>query len=306
MTAPITLTDPGASSRQIEGILWMVVTSALFVAMDTIAKKLTGDYPINQITWARFTFHALFISLYLNVRLPAMLKTRRLGVQILRSCFMLATNFLFFAGLTWLALAEVTAIMYVTPLITTLLAVPILGEKVGWRRLLSVLTGLIGAMVIIRPGGDSFTWAMIFPLGAAFAHCGYQLTTRLVSRHDHALTTLCYTSLVGMVVSTFALPLGWNTPDLTAWLLFAALGFIGCVSHFTFIKAFTAADAAVVAPFGYLNLLWAVVAGLVFFNEFPDLWTFVGAAIIAGSGLYILHRERAMKRKPLATWRPSR
>ena len=127
-----------------------------------------------------------------------------------------------------------------------------------------------------------------------------------MARRDHALTTLCYTAIVGMLVSSLALPLGWENPDLSGWLRFAALGFIGCLAHFTFIKAFTAANAAVVAPFGYLSLLWATIVGVLFFAEVPDLWTFVGAAIIAGSGLYILHRERAKKRKPLAAWRPSR
>lgn len=306
MTAPTTAADQAASSRPLEGILWMALTTVLFVGMDSIAKSLTGDYPVNQITWARFTFHALFVALYLNVRLPTMLKSQCLGLQTLRSCFMLATNFLFFAGLVWLGLAEVTAIMYVTPLITTLLSVPILGEQVGWRRMLSVVAGLVGAVVIIRPGGDSFAWTLALPLCAALTHAGYQLCTRLVARRDHALTTLCYTSIVGMVVSTLVLPFGWNQPDLAGWLRFAALGLIGCLAHFTFIKAFTAANAAVVAPFGYLTLLWATIVGFVLFSEIPDIWTFVGAAIIAGSGLYILHRERAKKRKPLAAWRPSR
>jgi drug/metabolite transporter (DMT)-like permease len=306
MTAPRVEAGTAASARPIEGILWMALTSVLFVVMDAIAKSLTIDYPVNQITWARFSFHALFIALYLNLRLPSMLKSAVLGLQLLRSSFMLMTNFLFFGGLVWLGLAEISAIMYVTPLITTLLSVPVLGEQVGWRRLLSVLAGLIGAVVIIRPGGEAFSWALLFPLAAALSHSGYQLTTRLVARRDHALTTLCYTAIVGMVVSTLALPLGWVTPDISGWLRFAAIGLVGCLSHFTFIKAFTTANAAVVAPFGYLSLLWATIIGFFLFAEIPDTWTFVGAAIIAGSGLYILHRERAKKRRPIAAWRPSR
>ena len=149
MTAPRVEAGPAASARPIEGILWMALTSVLFVVMDAIAKSLTIDYPVNQITWARFSFHALFIALYLNLRLPSMLKSAALGLQLLRSSFMLMTNFLFFGGLVWLGLAEISAIMYVTPLITTLLSVPVLGEQVGWRRLLSVLAGLIGAVAWI-------------------------------------------------------------------------------------------------------------------------------------------------------------
>ena len=235
-----------------------------------------------------------------------MLRSTRLGLQLLRSVFMLATNFLFFAGLVWLGLAEITAIMYVTPLITTVLSVPILGEPVGWRRILSVIVGLVGAVIIIRPGADAFDWAVALPLAAALSHSGYQLTTRMVARSDHPLTTLCYTALVGMVISSLCLPLGWRAPDAVGWLGFAALGLVGCLSHFTFIKAFTAANAAVVSPFGYLSLLWATLLGFLFFAEVPDGWTVVGALVIAGSGIYILHRERARKRRPVAAWRPSR
>ena len=274
--------------------------------MDTIAKSLTESYPVIQVTWARFTFHLIFVALLLNVRFPATLKTNRFGVQILRSIFMLATNFLFFWGLFWLALAENTAIMYVTPLLVTILSVPILGEPVGWRRVLSVVIGFIGALIIIRPGGDTFGWAVILPLGAALSHAGYQLATRVAAKSDHSMTTLCYTAIVGFIVSSVAVVFFWKTPDLYGWLGFAAIGFIGCLSHFTFIKAFTAANAAVVAPFGYLSLLWAITIGFFAFAELPDVWTVVGGCVIAGSGLYILHRERVKKRKPVAAWRPSR
>ncbi len=293
-------------SRPLEGILWMVLTSALFVVMDTIAKSLTESYPVNQITWARFTFHLLFVALYLNIRFPATLKTNRLGVQLLRSVFMLATNFLFFSGLAWLGLAEITAIMYVAPLIVTLLSVPVLGEPVGLRRVLSVAIGFIGALIIIRPAGDTFSWAVVLPLGAALSHAGYQLTTRIAAKSDHSMTTLCYTAIVGMIASSFSLFFYWETPDLYGWLGFAAIGLIGCLSHFSFIKAFTAANAAVVAPFGYLSLLWATIIGFFMFAELPDFWTLAGGAVIAISGLYILHRERVKKRKPVAAWRPSR
>ena len=256
-----------SDSRPVEGVLWMALTSALFVVMDAIAKELTQSYPTNQITWARFAFHALFVALVLNVKLRDSLKSQRLGLQLLRSCFMLITNLLFFAGLMWLGLAESSAIMYVAPLVVTLLSMPILGEPVGWRRMLSVAIGFLGAMIIIRPGAVAFDWALLLPLAAAFSHAGYQLTTRLVARADDAMTSLAYTAVVGTVVSSFGLAFGWKTPDLEGWLGFAAIGLVGCLAHFTFIKAFAAANAAVVAPFGYLSLLWAVLIGFLFFGD---------------------------------------
>ncbi len=284
----------------------MTLTSALFVVMDSIAKGLTESYPAHQITWARFSFHALFVVLFLNVKLGETLRTQRLGLQLLRSSFMLGTNLLFFAGLVWLGLAQSSAIMYVAPLVVTLLSMPILGEPVGWRRILSVTIGFTGALIIIRPGGETFQWAILLPFIAAFCHAGYQLTTRLVARADNAMTTLAYTAAVGTVISSFGLLFGWRTPDLEGWIGFAAMGLVGCLSHFTFIKAFTAANAAVVAPFGYLSLLWATLLGFLLFGELPDTWTIVGALVIVASGLYILHRERTRKRRPVAVWRPSR
>ena len=290
----------------VKGILWMLLASALFVVMDALAKWLSQSYPTNQITWGRFFFHALFLGLYLNHRLVATLRSNRLGLQLVRSCLMLTTNFLFFTGLAYLGLAEITAIMYVAPLLTTLLAVPILGEIVGWRRILSIIVGFIGALIIIRPGSESLSWAVLFPLAAAFSHAGYQITTRMLSRNDGALTTLAYTAVVGAVISTLALPLGWETPDLAGWLGLMGMGLFGCLGHFTFIKAFTVADAAAVSPFAYSSLLWASIFGFFLFAEVPDVWTIVGAIVVAGSGLYIVHRERQRLRHPVSPWRPSR
>lgn len=302
----------GTSAREggipdaVKGILWMLLTAALFMVMDVIAKWLSESYPTNQITWGRFFFHALFLGLYLNHRLLATLRSNRLGLQLTRSCLMLATNFLFFTGLAYLGLAEITAIMYVAPLVTTLLAVPLLGEVVGWRRIASVIVGFIGALIIIRPGSESLSWAVLFPLAAAFSHAAYQITTRMLSRSEGSLTTLAYTALVGAVISTLALPLGWETPDLIGWLGLMGMGLFGCLGHFTFIRAFTVADAALVSPFAYTSLLWASLFGYFLFSEVPDIWTIVGAAVVAGSGLYIVHRERQRLRHPVSPWRPSR
>ena len=306
MTAMDRQATAGGIPDAMKGILWMLLTAALFVVMDTIAKWLAQSLPVNQVTWGRFFFHAVFLGLYLNHRVVATLRSQRLGLQLLRSCLMLITNFLFFTGLSYLALADATAIMYVAPLATTLLAVPLLGEAVGWRRVVSVIVGFIGALIIIRPGGDSLSWAVVFPLAAAFSHAGYQITTRMLSRSENPLTTLAYTALVGALVSTLVLPFSWRTPDLAGWLGLMGMGFFGCVAHFTFIKAFTVADAAVVSPFGYTGLLWASLFGYFLFAEVPDLWTIVGGLVVAASGLYIVHRERQRLRQPVSPWRPSR
>ena len=139
--------------------------------------------------------------------------------------------------------------------------------------------------------------AALLPVGAALANAGYQLSTRLLARADPPLTTLVYTALVGALLSSMALPFAWVTPTPLEWGKLMATGLLGAVSHFALIKAFSLANAAVVAPFTYTSLLWATLLGFLLFGDFPDLWTVAGAALIVGSGLYILYREGVKRRE---------
>jgi drug/metabolite transporter (DMT)-like permease len=193
-------------------------------------------------------------------------------------------------------MAESAAMLQSGPLIITVLSVPLLGEQVGIRRWMGVIAGFAGALLIIRPGADAMQIAILLPLAAAVSNALYQIITRILSRSESTMTILFYTPLTGALLMSAAVPLFWVTPDAAGWAMMALLGLIGGVSHFTLIKAFTAAPAATVAPFGYSSLIWATLSGLVFFGDFPDIWTIVGALVIACSGLYILHREHMRKR----------
>lgn len=275
-----------------EGILWMLFAVFLFVTMDAIAKHLVRTYPVAQVVWGRYTFHLLLLTILLGRRLPEVAATQRLGVQLLRSMLVLGTTILFFFGLRFVPLAEASAIMLVSPLIVTALSVPLLGEHVGAHRWAGVLVGFAGALVIMRPGAGLLAAPALLPLGAAGIYALYQITTRMLSRTDAPLTTLVYTPLVGTVAASAAVPFFWTSPDATGWGLMVLLGFLGGVSHFALIKAFQSSRAATIAPFGYTNLVWATLFGILFFGEYPDARTLVGAAIIVGSGLYIFHRER--------------
>lgn len=295
MTVSAPAAGNAADSRR--GIGWMLVTMLLFVSMDTVAKYLIESYPVAQVVWARFFFHALLLALFLGPRLRVTMVTRRPVLQGLRSALLVVTTILFFTGLSYLPLADAAAIMQVGPLIITALSMPLLGEQVGIRRWTGVALGFVGALVIIRPGFDAMQTAAVLPLAAATSYAFYQIATRALSRSDDTMTTLFYTPAVGAVAMSLALPFFWRTPDPEGWLLMGLAGLIGGVSHFTLIKAFTAAPAATVAPFGYSALVWATLFGLTVFGDFPDVWTIAGAIIIAGSGLYILHREHVRKRK---------
>ncbi len=279
------------------GIFWMLFATLLFVSLDSTVKYLVQTYPVPQMVWARYMFHMLFLLLLLRGRIPTVIKTRRLGVQLVRSLLLLGTTALFFTGLRYVPIAEASAIMFVTPIIVTAFSVPLLGERVGLPRWIGVFVGFGGALIILRPGGNMLMLASLLPFGAACVYALYQITTRMLSQSDGPLTTLMYTALVGTLAASFVAPFFWITPDLKGWLLMALTGILGGVGHFSLIKAFQSTQAATITPFGYANLVWATLSGIIFFGEYPDPGTYLGAAVIVGSGLFIFYRERQLARR---------
>ncbi len=269
----------------------------LFVSMDTTAKYLIQDYSVVQVSWARYLVHGLLIAALLGRRLPTAIRTRRLPLQLLRSSLLLAITLVYFVALSFIPLADATAIMASSPLILIALSVPLLGERVGMPRWLSVGAGFIGALIIIRPGLGVLQLAALLPLLSAIFYALYQIITRKLSSTEAPLTTLFYTASVGTVVTTLAIPFFWTTPDAQGWLLMGLIGILGSTGHFAMIKAFECAPATTIAPFGYTSLLWATGYGYIVFDEFPDTFTLTGGAIIVASGLYVLHRERDKARR---------
>lgn len=279
----------------LRGILLMLASGAILAMLDATGKYLTRDYSIVQISWARYTFHMLCVpALVGGWRPAAILRTRRLGLQIARSVLLLASTLLFFLAVKLMPLADVAAITMIGPLIVTGLSVPLLGEKVGRRRWSAVVVGFLGALVIIRPGFGMAHWAAILPVVVAACYALYQISTRVLSRSDDPSTTIFYTGLVGVVVTTALVPFDWRTPDLAGWVMLVPLGVFGSLGHFLVIRALGLAPASMLAPLGYVPLIWATMLGFAVFGDLPDLWTFVGAAIVTGSGLYVLYRERKL------------
>ena len=284
---------PGEGGAGRRGILWMVLTALMFSTSDVLVKHLTETYPVVQVVWARFAFHLVFFALLMNRRLPAVLVSRRPRLQGLRSLLLVAATTFLFLGLHVIPLADLTAIMFLTPLVMTALALPILGEPVSGRAWAGVGAGFVGAIVIIRPGLGILQAAALLPLSAAFCFGLYQLTTRMASRTDGALTSMAYAPIAGTIGTSALVYFFWTLPDGIGWLLLATLGILGGASQFCLIRAVEAAPAATVAPFLYTTIVWAVIFGYFLFDEFPDPWTFLGAAIILVSSFYVFRREPA-------------
>ncbi|MCW2244722.1 drug/metabolite transporter (DMT)-like permease [Azospirillum fermentarium] len=277
------------------GIAWMMAATLVFVTQDATSRVLLHAYPVAEVAWARFTIHTVLAAAVVLVRSPALLRANRPGWQVVRSLLLFGVSMLMMVALQLMPFMDIAAIVAVTPVLVTALSVPLLGETVGWRRWLGVLVGLAGAMMVAGPASTAFRWAVAVPLLIALTNALYQIVTRKLGPEDHPLTTSVYTALVGAVGTTLFLPLAWVTPDAAGWALMLVLGLAGTLSHYCMIRAYTAATASVVAPFGYMTLVWAAGYSLLLFAEIPGTMTIAGSLVIAASGLYILYRERTVK-----------
>lgn len=290
MSAPIT-----AAPSSYKGIFLFCTAIFLFVVMDTIVKVATETYPPMQVVWARNFFHTVLMTLFMfpsqGLRL---IQTNRPKLQIIRSMLLLCATISFFTAVKYVPLADAGAVGSTAPLFVILFSVLILKEKISYRRWGAVGVGFLGAMIILRPGMTEVHPALFLVIGTAIFYSLYQIMTRFLSGIDNPATTLFYTSLVGTVLMSAAMPYFWVAPDLQGWLILAVIGLIGGVSHFIMIKAFDFTTASTAAPFQYVQLIWMAIFGYVVFGDFPDGLTIVGALIIVCSGLYILYRERQL------------
>ena len=278
----------------------MLATMFCFITLDAIMKYNLQTYSLVQVTWARFFFATIMAIMVCGRNLPKLAISHSPKIQSLRSVLLMTTTALFNAGIMSVPLATGTTIMFMSPILVTLLSIVVLGEHVGLRRWAGIILGFTGALIVMKVwdgGASGVKFGALFLLAAALTNASYQIATRKL-RHDSPLTSLLFTAAAGAIVSSFILPWYWTTPNAFGWMLLVASGIAGCLGHLCLIKALHAAPASVVAPFSYSSLLWATLAGFVVWHDVPELTTLIGAALIIGSGLYIFLRERSLALKP--------
>ena len=263
----------------------------LFTVMDAIAKQLTKEVGLIQTIWVRYTGQALLVFLIVLPRLREVAKSQYPKLQLLRSVVLMAATCLFFLSISKIGLAEATAIMDINPVLITLGAFLFLGEKIGPRRILGIIASMIGALIIIRPGTDVFTVYAVLPLVAAVCYTTYNLTTRFVGNRESPWTSLLYSAMFGAVVFSCMVPFFWQPVSLFSAGLMVLLSLCGTFSQLFLIRALAIGEASLLAPFAYVGLIYATIWGLVFFGEFPDEWSIIGAIIIAISGFYVWYRD---------------
>lgn len=276
----------------------MVAGSALITLNDALAKWLTASYPIGQILFLRGVFIALPI-LFLAWRGGGVraLKTRNIGGQIIRAALYVTSSGLFIYSVSIMALPTVVALTFTAPLFITMLAPLVLGERVGWRRWAAVFVGFLGVLLIVRPFQDDWRWQILIPVVAALAGSLRDLSTRRISAGETSTAILFYSTLGVTAVGLITWPLGWRAVASVDLVLLVIMGIAIGGAHYLLIEAFRLTEAALVAPFKYSALIWAIVLGATIWGDFPDQWALLGSAVILASGIYILHREMRAMRK---------
>jgi drug/metabolite transporter (DMT)-like permease len=280
------------SSAPLRGILIITVASLFFPVGDAVAKLLISTYDVLLILWLKYLVQTVFVAGFILATQPlATFKTKRPGPQIARGLAGIGSYGMFLTALYFIPLADAIAIEFTSPIFVAALAVPILGETVGARRWAAILVGLAGALLIVRPGLGVVHWAASLMLVAAMSFAVMQILSRLVAFTEHPLTTLFYTSLTALVVTTPAIPFVWDHLSGAAWGMMIAVGAIAGVCHWLLIRSFEFATASLLTPFTYAQIVGATVLGYLFFGDFPDSWTITGTTILVISGLYIAYRE---------------
>ena len=275
------------------GVIYMVIGCLLLTVSDAVMKWVTQAYPVGQSVFIRgcFLLLPLLLIAWREGRVRG-LKVQRLGLQLLRGITSVISVFLFVTSLSYLPLAEAIAITFAAPLIVTAVAPLMLGEPVGWRRRMAVVFGFAGVVLMVRPGADSFRWVALLPLAVAVFEASRDLMTRRMVRTESTAATILIT---GGLVTIAAFPVAlthWQALTAQALFVFAAAGTCMGVAQCFMMEAFRHGDAALISPFRYSAMVWAVAVGVIAFGEWPDTLTGAGATVVLASGLYIVHRER--------------
>lgn len=267
----------------------MFLTSLIFASQDGLSKHLAQEANPVFVVMIRYWAFMAFATI-LSARRPggisAAIRSRALRLQVLRGGLLAGEIVVTVAAFTLLGLAETHAIFAVCPLIIVALSGPVLGEEVGWRRWCAVGAGFTGMLVILRPGTGVFAWEALTALTGSALFAAYGLLTRLAARHDPASTSFFWTGVAGGAFMTVFGPFWWDSLAARDWLLMGLLCITGATGHYLLIRAYEAAEAAVLQPFAYLQLVFASLIGVLVFGEKVDAWTVAGAAIVVSAGLY--------------------
>ncbi|MBX3650626.1 MAG: DMT family transporter [Burkholderiales bacterium] len=277
----------------LRSLLLMTLGVAMLTANDAASKYLVQSYPVGQVIGLRQAATLLVLIPYV------MLFSRWSALRVVDWPGQLGRGMLFIIGsvfIVWslaeLPLATAITMLFASPIFMVVLSAPLLGERIGRHRWIAVIGGFAGVLIILRPGAESFQWALLLPLAAAMINALRDVITRRLSRTETSIAILFWSNIILMAGGFATLPFGWQAVDWHAGLWFLAAGIFNGSAHFLIIEALRTGEASVLAPIRYTALLWAALIGFVVWGELPELWLWAGAAVIVGSSLYMIRGER--------------
>ncbi|MDO5632230.1 MAG: DMT family transporter [Paracoccus sp. (in: a-proteobacteria)] len=287
-------------AENVQGAVLMCVAMAFFTMNDTVMKYVTQDLPLYQSIALRGLAILPILAVFARREGGLDLRVQRENrwPLALRTVGEVVSTVLYLNALRHMAISELSAILQSLPLLVTLAAAAMFGEKLGWRRMLAILIGLVGVMMILRPGTDAFDIWSVLGIGAVAALVLRDMATRMFS-HGVRSSTIAFYAALSVTVTALILGLGegWRMPTLTqAGLLILAAAFL-TVGYITVIATMRVGEIGFIAPFRYVSLVVAIVLGLMVFGEWPDLWTWAGSALVVGAGVYSILRERRLNRQ---------
>lgn len=286
----------------VAAVLLIIATGTLLGGMDATAKYLALEVPVVMVLWGRYFFHTAITFSYYAYRTRSLdfLRARRPGLQLLRASCLFGATFFLYVAVTRMQLGDASAIQFLAPVLVTAFSGVLLGEYVGPRRWVAVGFGFIGVLLVARPGSGVLGWNALLPLSTAFLLAGYMLMTRIIRDKDDPASTTFYSTAVGTVILSVLVIYYWQSLAPSQWGLMVTMGAAGAAGHFMLVKAFHTAEASMLAPFTYSQVIASITWGFIIFRDVPSLWTLSGAGIVIGSGLYIWYRETRMPKTKAA------
>jgi len=279
-------------------ILMIIVTGGVLAGMDVTAKYLALEIPVLLVLWGRYVFHTVItFAVYAGKRRSFdFLRARRPGLQLIRAAALFGATSFMYVAITRMQLGDAAAIQFLAPVLVTVISGLFLGEHLGPRRVIAVLAAFVGVLLVARPGSGVLGWSALLPLATAILLSVYMVMTRLIRTKDNPDATTFYSTAVGALVLSCIVPFYWQELSISQWGLMVTMGMAGAIGHFLLVKAFHSAEASMLAPFTYSQVIAAILWGLLVFGDVPSIWTVCGAAIIIGSGLFVWYRETRLHR----------
>jgi len=271
----------------------IIATGFALAGMDALAKFLALEVPLIMVLWGRYFFHTVitFSAYGIKTRSLRFLRARRPGLQFVRAAALFGATFFMYEAITRMPLSDAAAIQFLAPVLVTALSGLMLGEQVGPRRWMAVAFGFVGVLLVARPGSGVLGWNALLPLATAVLLAVYMMMTRIIRNQDDPAATTFYSTAVGALILSAMVIFSWQTLSSFQWGLMIAMGAAGAGGHFMLVKAFHSAEASVLAPFTYAQVVAAIVWGFLLFGDVPSLWTISGAGVVIASGLYVWYRE---------------